>query len=300
MSLIRAIYRTVLSEGLRLKIYRRKSVKKEKKLLGAVIGFLRSPANPFPKPETDQILGFLESEGLHVFPYAFTKKYRSENIQVHHDEARELNYVMHSGRKLYFKRNWDAEMIKEKYSFLLNEQDPESPHQYLSRDFSVDNGSVVVDAGAAEGIFILPLIDKIKHAYLFETEEEWIEALNATFSDYRDKITIVNKYVSNIDDSMNVKLDSYFKNGPEIDFIKIDVDGAERDLLDGSKKILSGKGPLKVAICTYHNQEDESAFDKFLRDLQFHTETSPHYMLFHYDDNFKEPYLRRGIIRAKK
>jgi hypothetical protein len=98
---------------------------------------------------------------------------------------------------------------------------------------------------------------------------------------------------------MNISLDSYF-DGQKIDFIKIDVDGAEHSLLKGAKNILSNGDPLKVAICTYHNQNDEKEFDAILKAYGFKTSTSPKFMLFHYDDNIKEPYLRRGVIRAEK
>jgi hypothetical protein len=299
MSLIRSIYRTVLSEELRWKIYNRKNIKREKKLRKDVIDFLESPKNKFEKSDTHEIVNYLKNNNLHVFPYEFVKKYKPENIEVFHDNIFGLNYVLHSGKKLYFKKNWSKEHIKEKYSFLLNEQDPLSAHYYLDKDFTVDDHSIVIDAGVAEGIFVLPIIDKIKHAYLFETDEEWIEALNATFSEYKDKVTIINKFVADKDDEMNVKLDTYFKDA-KVDFIKIDVDGAEQLLLDGARELLSRETPLKIAICTYHNQQDEDAFDKMLRKYNFNCKTSDHYMLFFYDDNLKEPYLRRGVIRAQK
>jgi len=299
MSLIRSIYRAVLSEELRWKIYNRKNIKREKKLLKEIISFLESPKNEFPKKDSEEIINYLKKNGLHIFPYEFAKKYKPEDIEVFHDESFGLNYVVHSGKKLYFKKNWSKEHIKEKYSFLLCEQDPESAHQYLDKDFTVDERSIVVDAGVAEGIFVLPFIDKIKHAYLFETDEEWIEALNATFSEYKDKVTIVNKYVANKNDEMNVRIDTYF-NDAKIDFIKIDVDGAEQELLNGAREILARKGPLKIAICTYHNQNDEEIFNKMLGKYNFTCRTSDHFMLFFYDENIKEPYLRRGIIRAKK
>jgi hypothetical protein len=299
MSLIRSIYHAVVSEGLRYKLYHRKRIKLNKKLVDNVISYLRSPGNIFPKDDSAEICAFLKENGLHVFPYNFTKKYKPEDIGVMFDSQTSLHYVMYSGKRLYFKRDWSPEKIKFKFSFLLNEQDPVSPHQYLSDDFTVCDGDTVADAGAAEGIFVLPLVDKIKHAYLFETDEEWLEALNATFAPYKDKITIINKYVSNKNDSMNVSLDEYFKN-KKLDFIKIDVDGAERDLLDGAKTILSQSDPIKIAICTYHNQNDEKEFDTVLRSHKFTTSTSGKYMLFYYDDNLAEPYLRRGILRAKK
>ncbi|MBA3665081.1 MAG: FkbM family methyltransferase [Bacteroidetes bacterium] len=299
MSLMRNIYHAVLSEDLRWKIYHHKNIKKNKKLLNNIIVFLESPANPFPKQDSKEIISFLKENGLHVFPYEFSKKYKADDVKVVYNELNGLHYVNYFDKKLYFKKDWTPEKIRSKFSFLLNEQDAGSPHQYLSEDFKMEPGTVIADAGAAEGIFILPFIDTIKHAYLFETDEEWIEALNATFENYKDKVTIINKYVSDKNDSMNVSLDSFFQD-KNVDFIKIDVDGAEMELLKGAKKILSELHPLKVAICTYHNQKDEIEFNELLKSYGFKTSTSDKFMLFHYDDNLTEPYLRRGIIRAQK
>lgn len=299
MSLIRSIYHAVLPESLRIKIYYRKNNKRNTKLLQDITGFLDSPKNHFPTEDSQEISQFLKNNGLHVFPYEFSKKYSPEQITVFQDKKSGLHYVNFCKKKLYFKRAWDAEMIKNKFSFLLNEQDAESPHQYLSEDFKIKDNAIIIDAGAAEGIFILPFLDKIKHAYLFETDEEWIEALHATFAEHKEKVTIINKYISEKDDEMNVQLDTFFNN-KKVDLIKIDVDGAELNLLKGASKMLSRTESLMVAICTYHNQNDEEDFDHLLKDYGFKTTTSAKYMLFHYDDNLKAPYLRRGIIRAQK
>lgn len=299
MSLIRSIYRSVLSDELRLKLYQKRNAKREKKIASEVINYLNSPENIFPENEAKKIASFLKNNGLHVFPYSFSDKYKPENVEVMHDQSVGLNYVLHGGKKLYFKRQDSITAVKQKYSFLLNEQDAESPHQYLNADFNVSDQSVVVDVGAAEGIFVLPIIDRVKHVYLFETDDEWIEALNATFKDHKEKVTIINKYVSDKDDEMNIKLDTYFSD-KKVDFIKIDVDGAEQNLLNGAVNLLKNTEHLKVAICTYHKQNDEIDFNKLLNSYNFATSTTSNYMLFYFDENFKAPYLRRGIIRAKK
>ena len=72
-------------------------------------------------------------------------------------------------------------------------------------------GKSLLDVGSAEGIFTLDVIDLIEHAYLFECDDEWVEALEATFLPWKDKITIVRKYVSDMDDENNTTLDSYFQ-----------------------------------------------------------------------------------------
>lgn len=48
------------------------------------------------------------------------------------------------------------------YKSVLMEQDEDSPHKYLTKDFNVENSDVVVDVGVAEGNFSLDIIDRVK------------------------------------------------------------------------------------------------------------------------------------------
>ena len=81
------------------------------------------------------------------------------------------------------------------YKGLLIEQDRRSAHRYVG-SYEELRGKTLLDIGAAEAIFTLDTIEYINHAYLFECDEAWVEALNATFTPWKDKITIVRKYVS--------------------------------------------------------------------------------------------------------
>jgi FkbM family methyltransferase len=51
-----------------------------------------------------------------------------------------------------------------------------------------------------------------------------------------------------------VRLDDYFQN-KEVTFIKMDIEGAEREALEGAKDILKNKAP-KLAIAAYHKMSD--------------------------------------------
>jgi hypothetical protein len=115
-------------------------------------------------------------------------------------------------------------------------------------------------------------------------------------------VEIVNKYVSDNNNDNNITLDNFFGN-KIIDFIKIDVDGAEDKLLNGGRKFLSDSF-MKIALCTYHRHNDEKEFNKILIDSRFSVEFSKRYMVFPWDwPNTKQlvyPYLRRGLIRGVK
>jgi hypothetical protein len=207
---------------------------------------------------------------------------------------------MLDGKRLYFKKRWSVKRIQHSFNELTREQDKESPHRYLSDDFKIDEGEVLVDIGVAEGNFALGAIEKASRVIMFETDKEWIEALNATFEPWKDKVLIVNKFVSDVTDKKNTTLDDYFGKEEKITFLKIDVDGAEARLLNGCKRVLSEQKPLKIAVCTYHKQGDEKEFDALLRKNDFKTSHSNGFMLFYYDKMMKAPYLRRGVIRAVK
>lgn len=53
-------------------------------------------------------------------------------------------------------------------------------------------------------------------------------------------------------------------------------------------------------MCTYHNQNDAESIKNFLINEKFKVNFSDGYMLFLYDKNLNEPYLRKGVIIAEK
>ena len=66
------------------------------------------------------------------------------------------------------------------------------------------------------------------------------------------------------------------------------------------KDLLKYSANIKVAICTYHNQEDAEEFESFFQELNFKTEFTPNYMLFYHDKKLKAPFFRKGVLRAWK
>ena len=79
-------------------------------------------------------------------------------------------------------------------------------------DFNLNDSDVLADFGAAEGNFTLAVIDRIKKAYLFEYDPEWIEALRLTFKPWQDKVEIVPKFVSDKNDNKHCSGDVFFKD----------------------------------------------------------------------------------------
>jgi hypothetical protein len=243
---------------------------------------------------------YLKVNPIAVFPYKFQNEYNPDTLTVFMDDALGLRYLMAGGKRLYFKRRYSEEDVRHYYNELRKEQDLNSPHRYLSDDFTVEDGDVVADIGAAEGNFSLDVAEKSGRLYLFETDEEWIEALNATFSPWKEKVHIIKKRVSDKNDRDNTTMDDFFKGKDRVNFLKVDVDGAERELLRGSERILSEQGSLKIALCVYHKQDDEVMFSQLLEGKGFEVSHTDGYMIFIFDKQLDAPYLRRGLIRATR
>ncbi|MCU0363247.1 MAG: hypothetical protein MUD02_02565 [Bacteroidales bacterium] len=248
--------------------------------------------------ELEEVLKYLESNPVSIFPYPFQHNYSPRNVEVFTDKSLGMRYVIQDGKRLYFRRRWSEERIRRAYSDLMCEQDPASPHRYLSGSFDVSSDDVIADIGAAEGNFSLAVVDRVKRIYLFERDREWAEALRATFGPWKDKVVIINKYLSSHDDDRHARFDTFIGSNGDVTFLKIDVDGAESAVLSGCEGLFRSQRPIRIALCTYHRNEDESEFTALLSGYGFNVSPSRGYMINYYDKKLKAPYLRRGLIRA--
>lgn len=248
--------------------------------------------------EQREVLGYLEKNPLRIFPYPFHDNYSAEKIDVFFDAENGMRYMIQEGKRLYFKRRWSEKRIKRAYSELVREQDINSPHRYLTDSFTIGNEDVLADIGAAEGNFSLSVIENVKKIYLFEYDHEWTEALKATFAPWAEKVEIINKYVSDSDDESHIRFDTFYKEKKDITFLKIDVDGAEAIVLDSCNEVFKSLESFKVALCTYHKNNDERDFTLLLKNHGFTITPSKGYMIHYYDKKMKAPFLRRGLIRA--
>ena len=245
-------------------------------------------------------LNYLKSNKLSVFPYPFQENYKRKDIIVYKDDELKLKYIFLDGKRLYFKRTSSTRGVKRNYNNLLMEQDINSPHRYLTDSFDFGNNDIFVDVGAGEGNLALSVIEKVKKVYLFETNENWIEALEATFSPWKDKVEIINKFVSDKNDETTVSLDQFFKDKEVFNFLKVDAEGFEAEILNGCATLLSSNRQLKIALCCYHKPNDEFLFNELLVRKGFSVSFAKGYMIFNEPETFSPPYLRRGILRAVK
>lgn len=255
--------------------------------------------NETTDPEIKDIIDFLKENPLGVFLNSFKNKYHPKDVKVYKDTSNDLFWVDHYGKRLYFKRSYNITTIRLLYNGLLAEQDAESPHCYVNEDFNVKQGDILLDIGSAEGIFTLSNIQQLKKAILFERDPEWLEALEATFAPWKDKVEIISKFVSDTDDLDNVSIDTFLSEKQlDADFVKIDVEGAEERVLNGMR-VTTGKYHPKIALCTYHRQDDFHKFNKYLSQLGYKVSSTKGFMFFLSNDEvLSPPFFRRGLIRA--
>lgn len=227
----------------------------------------------------------------------FIKGFVDEVESIKFDYEKKMYYACHNNRKMYFKKSMTKDVVIQYYTITCFEQSASSAHRYLDKDFDVESESVVLDLGAAEGIFALDIIDKAKEIYLFECDAEWVEALECTFNGC-DNVHIINKYVADINSDDSVTLDAFCDAfAREKLFIKMDIEGAEVKAVKGAKKLINQVKDLKIAACTYHQQRDYETISSLLEGMQLSKADG---YLCPLSGKLKPPYFRVGVLRAMK
>ena len=250
-----------------------------------------------------EIIQYLEEENLRTYPRKFPFDHGGKTSN-EHVESNIVIDVSHTGggiwrvngKKVYL--GGSPESAYRMADGLYREFFTDNPHRYLNPEkdgIDVPEGAVLADVGAAEGLFGLLFIDRIKKLYLFECEDRWIELLKKTYAPYMNKVEIVKGTVG--DRPENIKLDDFFKNKEAPTFVKMDIEGYEPSALRGMKRILKETYPLTMLICTYHRQDDFDTFSQMLQD-DF-TITSSDGYFWHMPDPMP-PFFRRGVLKAVK
>ncbi len=218
-----------------------------------------------PKSHKIKYLKFIKERGYTHYPYEYADKYINMNVDVLTDGDKGLSYVMHRGcKKLYFPRDFTAKKIVRLYRSLMIEQDMASCHHYVD-SIQEFEGKTLIDIGSAEGLTSLDAIEAVNSIVLFECDPRWIEALEATFEPWKEKVQICRNYISDNNDGQNQTLDNFFqKRSKENIFLKMDIEGEERNALAGAASLFSTANNLDFAICTYHRKDDDEVISCFL------------------------------------
>ncbi|MCL2358316.1 FkbM family methyltransferase [Candidatus Bathycorpusculum sp.] len=275
------------------------------------------------KADILRIFSFLKKNGATTFPDmadSIRKKYFTRKLEIKKDLTSGLFYVLiDNNKKLFYKRDNNEKSVYRAFNSVSLEQDYASPHRYLTNDqyfvgvttpetnqvgrredsFGVTNGGIVIDAGAAEGNFALSVIEKASKIYIIESDAGWCEALKHTFSPYREKIIIIQKHLSDVSDKDNITLNDLIEKYQinKIDLLKMDIEGFEKQALQGgtTKNKAFFADINKLAICTYHNPEDEFEISKFATQYGYKSHLTQGYIFF--PDANPTP-IRKAVLRA--
>ena len=168
--------------------------------------------------------------------------------------------------------------------------------------FKIENDDeVVIDCGANLDLFSACVASRSGHrVYAFEPVEKALFYLRKTTELYHDRICIVKKALSDETGYVtmssrtdilgqnrivegttgerveSVTLDDFVQseNLSRVDFIKADIEGAERLMLAGAKRTLKEFGP-KISICEYHLDDDPIVLEGLIK------EANPNYVVKH-------------------
>ena len=160
--------------------------------------------------------------------------------------------------------------------------------QYLTAGFIPNQGGVVIEAGAYDGATAAIFSDFGYKVYTFEMDKLSFEKAkqladeknfvieNMGLGSYNHEM----HYRSNdgegnrLDNSGNdvakvVSIDSYVreKKIPHVDFIKLDVEGAELDVLEGAKATIALYKPI-LALSAYHKLDDFWTLTNFVKSIR--------------------------------
>lgn len=249
---------------------------------------------------------FLKSLGKTViFPYPSCA--RLDHVESGLDARSQLPYVVHKGNCLYFPRTWSVRDAENTYRNFIETENilgggytAKAPHQYQTDTFCVNAGDVVVDVGAAEGLFSLDVAERASKLYLFESDFIWREPLRRTFAPYAEKTVIIPKWVSDRNSRNSIRLDTALaeEKGRPI-FIKMDIEGSEVMVVESSKLFLMSEQSVRLACCTYHRADDARRLECLFHEMQYRTEFSSGFML-NLRRHLDPPYFRHGLIRASR
>ncbi len=291
------LYRKLIPKSFRIFIYN--------KFLGKILTFFRNfiviSKSKFyflfgwllPKTDKNMAYAFMGRYGITSYPYQYMLEYKKKIIKVEFDTIENLPYVCHNNRKLFFPASYNSEKIIKDYRNLIIEQDERSSHRYV-RQYSELNGKTLLDIGSAEGIFALDTIDILKKVYIFECDGLWLKPLKATFAPWIDKVTFIEKYVSDLTNESNISIDDFLKdNAIDNLFLKMDIEGVELSALNGATNTLRNAKNINLSICTYHRKGDPERISMFISSLGFNYEFSNGLMYW-------GKRLSKGVIRCYK
>ncbi|MFN4807124.1 MAG: FkbM family methyltransferase [Akkermansiaceae bacterium] len=163
---------------------------------------------------------------------------------------------------------------------------PDNWHHFISPETPIGSDDVVVDCGAAEGLFSIVAAQNAKMVYAIEPVPFWHESLNKTFQHY-ENIELMPYGVGHKNAEMQMTNDEiysritsdggirisvrtldclFFEKDIPVSFIKADVEGFEFQTLLGAENLIRKNRP-KISITVYHDTNHFLEIMDYLRNI---------------------------------
>ena len=235
----------------------------------------------------------------------FTKHNDANGVEYLQYSTTDIDY------KFYFPK--DDEVVRSNLASMLNDillpallDDThyvcEGPYEH--GHVKLEKGDVVFDCGANFGVFSGIAAAKGCSVYAFEPAPFTLEILNKFLSFYNnasvhalaisnkdgtttfqandDKSLVLNSMLEEKHHNVNTievqttSIDAFIEANSitKLDFIKADIEGAERLMLQGAQQTLARFAP-KLALCTYHLPDDPQVMEKLI------LQANPRYIIEH-------------------
>lgn len=168
--------------------------------------------------------------------------------------------------------------------------------QYSLKDICVpEEGDYVIEGGSFQGettVWLASCVKEEGRVFAFELDKRNIDLINRNIhrNHFEDRVQIINKGLwdentelylegnsfstkcleegSSQNKAPVIQIDSYVKknNIKKVDFIKMDIEGAELKALKGAAKTIEQFKP-KLAICVYHKPNDLMEIPFYIKSL---------------------------------
>jgi FkbM family methyltransferase len=223
-------------------------------------------------------------EVLHWFTQP-SKERRAARFIAKHSEAGGFREIRFHGypQPFYYPQtaNWSdlCQTIDECFN-------PANWHHFLAQPTPVGPDDVVVDCGAAEGLFSFAVAGRVKRVFAIEPVPFWRPAMARTIGQF-DNVELLQVGVGHkrslmrmTDDEVQshisaqgclevpiTTLDALFaERDIAVSFIKADVEGFEFQMLLGAEELIRRNRP-KISLTVYHDENHHVEMAAFLREI---------------------------------
>ncbi len=198
-------------------------------------------------------------------------------------EFLKIGFRGHEDTPFYFPRNCSWVDFCATVDECFN---PRNWHHFVGGDVDFSSDDVVVDCGAAEGLFTFTAASKAKQVYAVEPIPKWQPGLAKTFANHAN-VEIVPVAVGHqktevrmTDDEVCARVSAegtltiqvetidnlFFAQNRPVHFLKADVEGYEFQMLLGAEETIRANRP-KISITVYHSTNHFVEMREFLRNL---------------------------------